>query len=85
MRKEALAVLRILGRNQKTRNTGKWKPYMIMPVSVHQYHCPATRIGRESGSCTCGAVELQREFEIAWKNFKSKVRMMTKLFGTKGE
>lgn len=84
MRREALTVLKILGKNQKTRNTGGWKPYMIMPVSVHQYHCPATRLDRERGSCTCGAVELQREFEVAWADFKKKVRFMTKFFGPGG-
>jgi len=81
MRQEAVTVLKILSKNQKTRHTGKWKAYMIMPVSVHQYHCPATRFGQKRGSCTCGAVDLQKEFDEAWKRFKKKVRFMTRFFG----
>ena len=85
MRKEALAVLKILAKNQKTRRTGKWKTYMIMPQAVHEYHCPATWFGEMRGPCTCGAAPLQKEFEEAWRKFKSKVRFMTKLYGTKGD
>jgi hypothetical protein len=75
MKKEARAVLEIMARNQRTRRTGKWKSYMLMPEAIHEYRCPATRIySLMRDSCKCGADQLQKEFNAAWKLFVKAVK-----------
>lgn len=75
MKKEAIAVLEVLGRNQRARRTRDWKSYMILPQAVHEYGCPATRVGRTGrGRCRCGAGRMQKEFDVAWKSFVKAVR-----------
>lgn len=79
MRKEALAVLKILAKNQRIPYDGRWKAYIIMPTAAHQRNCPYVQFGQKNGPCSCGATELQKEFDEAWKRFKRKVRFMTRM------
>lgn len=70
---EAKALVAIVETNRRAKYTGAWKPYM-MADAVHQYRCPATRIGQVSGPCNCGATLLLQEFETVWKRLKEAVK-----------
>jgi hypothetical protein len=69
----AKTLLEILDRNQKAKSTGKWKPYMLVDA-VHQYGCPATRLGQKRGPCTCGAESMCLEFDRAAKDLRRACR-----------
>jgi hypothetical protein len=74
---EAESLLEVMGRNQRTKPTKGWKPYMIVDA-VHRYACPATRLGDKSGPCVCGAAAMMKEFKSAWAKFRKAVKSATK-------
>lgn len=66
-------LLELLGRNQKTKRTGKWKPYMLIDA-VHRYRCPVTVLGQKSGPCNCGAEEMCAEFDRILNDLRRATR-----------
>lgn len=73
LKKAVAALLELMGRNQKTKRTGKWQPYMLVDA-IHRYGCPGTRLGEKAGPCNCGADAMCAEFDGILKELRKAVR-----------